>query len=174
MPPDREARCKHCGKSGARDDYRRAFGVRVCSACSSDDACPSAALITKTTAKSRFHVTDMDLDALGSLERANPHRPSWAPVKLYLVEQVEAIAHAKWGGANGLARRRRACVEARVTRAQGVTAPSVDETPAAKRRRRDGGDGDDENVARLAPRAVGALAISSENGGAAADDEGEL
>ena len=67
MPPDREARCKHCGKSGARDDYRRAFGVRVCSACSSDDA--SAALITKTTAKSRFHVTDMDLDALGSLER---------------------------------------------------------------------------------------------------------
>ena len=155
------------------DSYRQAFGVRCCSSCStSEEGC---ALISKTTATKRFHVTDLDLEALGSLSKANPHHATWAPTKLYMQSQVEALAHAKWGGAAGLAKRRRDLFERR-TRARGVTgdapdALSAEGAPSSKRRRQDGTQPAllDHGTRRAAQPAAAAAAAA-----AAADEEGEL
>ncbi|KAF9436068.1 hypothetical protein BGZ76_004886 [Entomortierella beljakovae] len=54
--------------------------------------------VTKTRASSHFHLTDYDLDSLGYEERRNPHYRSAYPMKLYELDEVEALALATHGG----------------------------------------------------------------------------
>lgn len=59
-------------------------------------------MISKASAKQRYHVSDNDLKKLGSLRKSNPHKKDWQPMHLYMQSQVEAVSHQKHGGREGL------------------------------------------------------------------------
>ncbi|GLI62670.1 hypothetical protein VaNZ11_005346, partial [Volvox africanus] len=60
-------------------------------------------LIPKSHAKSIFCLSDKDIAALPAVEKRNPRSRNGPPMKLYEKAQLEAAAHRKWGGPQGLA-----------------------------------------------------------------------
>ncbi|GAB4817316.1 hypothetical protein N2152v2_004362 [Parachlorella kessleri] len=89
--------CTRCSSLTWNQEWLEAFGVRLCNQCKREEP-----LVSKTTAKQRYYVTDNDLRKLGSLRKANPHKKDWQQMHLYMQSQVEAVSHEKHGGAEGL------------------------------------------------------------------------
>jgi hypothetical protein len=81
----------------------------LCNQCRRDEK-----LISKSTAKQTYQLTDGDISKLGSVKRANPHRKDWQPMRLYLESQVREIAYTKHGGAEGIEARARAVLDAKL------------------------------------------------------------
>jgi DNA repair protein len=97
-------RCGWCDTGIPCDDLARAFGIRVCSSCRKE-----LQLVSKSTAKQQYLLTETDLKPLKSLERKNPRQKDWNAMKLYLESEVRDISYKKYGGQSGLeeeARRR--------------------------------------------------------------------
>lgn len=72
-----------CTAARARAPSDQEFG-RCLEDPESSFCCPSL----QSTAKQRYHLTDVDLKPLGSLRKANPHRKDWQPMHLYLESQA--------------------------------------------------------------------------------------
>lgn len=85
--------CDECQEEFADSFLYKSFAVSVCDKCKNEE---NAALITKTTAREEFLLKDCDFDKreppLRFISRKNPHKSTWAEMKLYLRSQVEARA----------------------------------------------------------------------------------
>lgn len=80
----------------------------------------------------RYLLTERELRPLGSLLRQNPQNKSWSAMRLYLEAQVEAAAHTKWGGAEGLEAERRKQIRTRALSRKRRAAAKEQEERAAK------------------------------------------
>lgn len=82
--------CGECLEDFNDSFLYKSFGVSVCDKCKTEE---NAALITKTTAREEFLLKDCDFDKreppLRFVSRKNPHKSTWAEMKLYLRSQVE-------------------------------------------------------------------------------------
>lgn len=91
--------CKVCGSIELDDYLRKHYRVHVCSNCR--ESLPDRfGLITKTTAKETFLLTDEELrdtSMMPFITKPNPHKSHWSSMQLYLKEQVRAFALDKWG-----------------------------------------------------------------------------
>ncbi|CAH8456603.1 unnamed protein product [Schistosoma bovis] len=91
IPPDQEKpTCDLCHKPFEESFLRKTFEVDVCDKCR--DPKNIHALITKSSAKERYLLNDVDLDIrepkLNYLLKRNPHNSSWGDMRLYLEAQV--------------------------------------------------------------------------------------
>lgn len=86
-------RCRYCAQMPVEDEIEDAFGILVCRQCRYS----SLEFVTKTTCTSRYLLGDDDLKGLRFLERPNPRKGTWSRMHLYLREQAEEAAVAKWG-----------------------------------------------------------------------------
>ena len=90
---DDDGGCDGCGTAGSFSAaWHEAFCVVLCSTCRSAER-----LISKSTAKSAYLLTDTDLSKLGSISKPNPQNSRWKPMKLYLERQCEEAAIKKHG-----------------------------------------------------------------------------
>ena len=92
--------CIECGDAGCLIQFQETFGIHVCKACAA--AQEKYKLLTKTTAKEEYLVTDSDLQSLGFISRKNPRKDAWGPMHLYLRAQVEEIAIVRHGNLAGM------------------------------------------------------------------------
>ena len=85
--------CVECEEEFADSYLFKNFGLSCCDKCKNDE---THELITKTTARDEFLLKDCDFDKreppLRFISRKNPHKSTWAEMKLYLRSQVEARA----------------------------------------------------------------------------------
>lgn len=58
--------------------------------------------VLQSTAKQQYLLTDGDLKDLGYIERKNPRKNDWHPMRLYMESQVRDVAYTKYGGQAGL------------------------------------------------------------------------
>ncbi|KAL8284177.1 hypothetical protein RQP46_004926 [Phenoliferia psychrophenolica] len=106
MDPKQNPKCVHCASLDLDQPIRDNFGVLVCRKCK--DARPEEySLLTKTECKEDYLLTDPELkdaELLPHLLRANPHRPTYSNMMLFLRLQVEAFAFSdkKWGSPEAL------------------------------------------------------------------------
>ncbi|KAL6783876.1 XPA1 [Auxenochlorella protothecoides x Auxenochlorella symbiontica] len=93
-PPDSVAAsgCSRCTSLSFNQEWLAAFHVALCNTCRQNEK-----LVSKSTARIRYTLTDSDLKPLGSLRKANPHRKDWQPMHLYMQSQVEEVARSKHG-----------------------------------------------------------------------------
>jgi DNA-repair protein complementing XP-A cells len=86
--------CKDCDEQFVESYLQKSFDFNCCDKCK--DLSGAHELITKTNAREEYLLKDCDFDyrepALKFIARANPHKQSWAEMKLYLRLQVEARA----------------------------------------------------------------------------------
>ncbi|CAL5221497.1 g3700 [Coccomyxa viridis] len=108
---DRRHGCIHCGSLTFSNEYFKAFNVLVCNSCKQNEE-----LIAKGNAKSLYMLTDGDLKKLGTLSKTNPQNKQWAPLKLYLLSQIEEAAHKKHGGPDGVEEARKSSIDHRQER----------------------------------------------------------
>ena len=92
--------CIECGDAGCLIQFQETFGIHVCKACAATQE--KYKLLTKTTAKEEYLVTDGDLQSLGFISRKNPRKDAWGPMHLYLRAQVEEIAIVRHGNLAGM------------------------------------------------------------------------
>lgn len=78
----------------------------MCNGCKAQEE-----LIPKSTAKELYLLTDGDLKKLGSIQKENPHKKQWNPMRLYMQSQVEGASYAKYGGFDGVQEARREQLE---------------------------------------------------------------
>ncbi|KNC78197.1 hypothetical protein SARC_09367 [Sphaeroforma arctica JP610] len=100
--------CKDCGKVFYTSYLEKNFGINVCDQCKRIDKAKDDVygLVTKTTAKKEYLLTDGDLEnrdySLRFVTMANPGGSHFAPMKLYSRLQVEEISFKRFGGEVGL------------------------------------------------------------------------
>mmetsp|Transcript_20669 Transcript_20669/g.46605 ORF Transcript_20669/g.46605 Transcript_20669/m.46605 type:complete len:209 (-) Transcript_20669:61-687(-) len=97
-----EGSCQECLSDSAPlvANLFEAFNIKVCHVCR--ETRDEYELVSKTEAQMRYLVPDGTLRVLRYTEKANPRQSSWAPLKLYLVRDVRAKSHARFGGEKGL------------------------------------------------------------------------
>lgn len=85
--------CTDCEEEFTDSFLFKNFGVSCCEKCQDEE---KAALITKTAAREEFLLKDCDFEKrqppLRFISRKNPHKSTWAEMKLFLRCQVEARA----------------------------------------------------------------------------------
>lgn len=62
-------------------------------------------MITKTTAREEFLLTDEELadtERLPHMTKPNPHKSTWSDMHLYLLGDVRRFAFGKWGSLEAL------------------------------------------------------------------------
>ncbi|VDN21882.1 unnamed protein product, partial [Dibothriocephalus latus] len=96
VPPDEsQSVCDECGKSFAESFLLNNF-----------DCEGIHSLITRTSAKERYLLNDVDLDvrtpALRCIFKRNPHNAIWGDMRLYLEAQVAARSLEIWGSEEAL------------------------------------------------------------------------
>jgi DNA repair protein len=101
--------CSKCNSLSYSDEFFKAFKVMLCNQCRRNEK-----LISKSTSKETYQLTDGDISKLGSMKRSNPHRKDWQPMKLYLESQVREVAVSKHGGVEGIEARARAVLNAKL------------------------------------------------------------
>eukprot|EP00890_Picochlorum_soloecismus_P005771 jgi/Picsp_1/6195/NSC_03549-R1_xeroderma pigmentosum group a len=89
--------CQKCPSLSFCDDLYKTFGIFLCNTCRKNEK-----LISKSTGKQKYLLSDNDLRNAPCLKRANPHRKDWQPMKLYLESHLQGIAFEKYGGQEGL------------------------------------------------------------------------
>ena len=94
-------RCSECGQLAYNVPYEKAFHVAVCNGCQSQSPAVYS-LITKSTARSTYLLTDAELQALPFLLKPNPTRGSFANMKLYRLSDVLPLCEVRWGSAAGV------------------------------------------------------------------------
>lgn len=94
--------CTTCGNLSFSQEWYKAFGVVFCNGCKAQEE-----LITKSTAKQLYLLTDGDLKKVGSIQKDNPHKKEWNPMRLYMQSQVEEASYKKYGGFDGVQEARR-------------------------------------------------------------------
>ncbi|VDP39094.1 unnamed protein product [Schistosoma mattheei] len=109
IPPDQEKpTCDLCHKLFEESFLRKTFEVDVCDKCR--DPKNIHALITKSSAKERYLLNDVDLDIrepkLNYLLKRNPHNSSWGDMRLYLEAQIAERALEIWGSEDALEKER--------------------------------------------------------------------
>ncbi|CAG9801701.1 unnamed protein product [Chironomus riparius] len=86
--------CNECSEEFADSYLYKNFDFSCCDKCKDLDE--KHELITKTDAKNEFLLKDCDFDKreppLKFISRKNPHKSTWAEMKLYLKSQVKARA----------------------------------------------------------------------------------
>lgn len=90
--------CIECKEEFCDSYLFKNFGFSCCDKCKNEE---NSMLITKTTARDEFLLKDCDFDRreppLRFISRKNPHKSTWAEMKLYLRSQVEARALEVYG-----------------------------------------------------------------------------
>lgn len=99
--------CTVCGNLSFSQEWYKAFGVVLCNGCKAQEE-----LIPKSTAKQLYLLTDGDLKKLGSVQKENPHKKEWNPMRLYMQSQVEEASYKKYGGFDGVQEARRQQLDA--------------------------------------------------------------
>lgn len=96
-------KCIECEEEYSDSFLYKNFAVSCCDKCKSEE---NAKLITKTTAREEFLLKDCDFDkrepVLRFISRKNPHKSTWAEMKLYLRSQVEARAIEIFGSLDNI------------------------------------------------------------------------
>ncbi|KAG7371501.1 XPA domain containing protein [Nitzschia inconspicua] len=69
--------------------------------------------VTKKEAMSMYCLPEGTLAVCEYKEQENPHHKSWAPMKLYQRKEIRRLAHARYGGLEGLVKERTARSERR-------------------------------------------------------------
>ncbi|WPT12921.1 DNA repair protein RAD14 [Picochlorum sp. SENEW3] len=95
--PEHSSGCRGCSSLSYSQDLFAAFGVHLCRECRKSEK-----LVSKSTAKQQYLLTDGDLKDLGYIERKNPRKNDWHPMRLYMESQVRDVAYTKYGGQAGL------------------------------------------------------------------------
>ncbi|KAH3840518.1 DNA repair protein complementing XP-A cells homolog [Dreissena polymorpha] len=92
--------CSACDKEFMDSFCYAKFGEEICDKCGKEE--DKFPLITRTEAKNRFLLKDVDLDKrepeLRFILKKNPHNQRWGDMKLYLECQVKRRALEVWGG----------------------------------------------------------------------------
>ena len=91
--------CEQCQAHGVDMSYYLHFRLSVCPSCIAKYP-DQYSLLTKTEIKQDYLLTDeecRDHSQLPCWDRPNPHKSTYANMKLYLRKQVEAFAWRKWG-----------------------------------------------------------------------------
>lgn len=101
--------CSKCSSLSYSEEFFKAFNVMLCNGCRRNEK-----LISKSTAKLQYQLTDGDISKLGSVKRSNPHRKDWQPMRLYLDSQVREVAMKKHGSEEGIEARARAVLDAKL------------------------------------------------------------
>ncbi|RMZ81599.1 hypothetical protein DV737_g2479, partial [Chaetothyriales sp. CBS 132003] len=99
-------RCRECGTLEVDWKWVEVFGLAVCHGCK-DRHADKYSLLTKSEAREDYLLTEPELKdtaLLPHLEKANPHKSTWATMFLYLRCQVEeyAFSERRWGSAEAL------------------------------------------------------------------------
>jgi len=81
--------------------YYQAFHIAVCNACQREHS-DKYTLISRTKAKEQYLLNDIDLNNLLYLVKPNPHRSSYASMKLYRKSEIESIAFARYGNMDNI------------------------------------------------------------------------
>lgn len=96
-PKTFETRCSRCSSLSFDREWHDTFGITLCAQCRKDEK-----LISKSTARQKYFVTDSEMKRLGSLRKCNPHKKEWQKMHLYLETQIQEIAYKKYGGPEGI------------------------------------------------------------------------
>eukprot|EP01134_Creolimax_fragrantissima_P007014 CFRG7014T1 len=100
--------CIECKLAFYSSYLERSFQIMLCDSCKRADkaADDKYGLVTKTTAKKEYLLTDGDLEnrdySLPYITMANPGGTSYARMKLYVRMQVEELSFKRFGGEAGL------------------------------------------------------------------------
>lgn len=104
FPLEENESCAHCTSIELDHTLKRHFKVNVCSSCR--ESLPNQySLITKTTAKENYLLTEEELNdssVLPYMTKPNPYKSTWSDMQLYLAEHVEKFAISKWRSLDGL------------------------------------------------------------------------
>ena len=102
--------CTCCGNLSFSQEWYKAFGVVLCNGCKAQEELIPKVLVAKTfsndfppyrssrpalpqsTAKQLYLLTDGDLKKLGSIQKENPHKKQWNPMRLYMQSQVHNLS----------------------------------------------------------------------------------
>jgi DNA repair protein len=90
--------CFECGMSTSNVDHF--YNYHICSSCRRE--IPKYKLITKTTCKKEFCLSEKDLTGLDHVLSTNPYYRSSAPMMLFLESDIKEYAYDKYGGVDGL------------------------------------------------------------------------
>lgn len=104
-PLESNKTCRHCSSIELDEILLQHFGVRVCNNCRQTYGDDYYKLITKTTAREEFLLTDEELadtTILPFMTKANPHKSTWSDMHLYLLGDVRNYAIKKWGSLEAL------------------------------------------------------------------------
>ncbi|CDI98170.1 DNA repair protein complementing XP A cells [Echinococcus multilocularis] len=99
-PPDEEKPlCDECSREFDDSYLLRNYDCQVCDGCR--DSKGIHALVTRSTAKERYLLSDVDLDVreppLRRVYKKNPRNSSWGDMQLFLEAQVAARSLEIWG-----------------------------------------------------------------------------
>ncbi|XP_032419828.1 DNA repair protein complementing XP-A cells [Xiphophorus hellerii] len=96
--------CDDCQKPFMDSFLSNSFDLSVCDKCRDNEE--KHKLISRTEAKQRYLLKDVDLDKreppLRFILKKNPHNPRWGDMKLYLLLQVEKRCMEVWGSEEAL------------------------------------------------------------------------
>ncbi|RKP11232.1 XPA protein C-terminus-domain-containing protein [Piptocephalis cylindrospora] len=104
LNPEENPKCRECESTDLDVQYYTTFAVSVCHRCRKEVA-DKYSLLTKTECKEDYLLTDEELRdeaVMPHLSRPNPHKAHWSDMHLFLREQVEDFAFAKWGSPEAL------------------------------------------------------------------------
>ncbi|VDD74118.1 unnamed protein product [Mesocestoides corti] len=103
-PDEEKPVCDECAREFEDSFLLRNFDCQVCDSCRDPNGIHS--LITRSSAKERYLLSDVDIDVreppLRRIFRKNPHNSTWGDMQLYLEAHVAARALAVWGSEAGL------------------------------------------------------------------------
>lgn len=88
--------CSECHTLAYNVPYYKAFNTLVCNSCQSTHPA-TYKLITKSTSKAQYLLSDADLTNLKFLLRPNPTKGSFANMKLYRKADVLAVVDRRYG-----------------------------------------------------------------------------
>ncbi|XP_014780939.1 DNA repair protein complementing XP-A cells homolog [Octopus bimaculoides] len=109
--------CENCDQKFTESYLLKNFECFVCDSCREENN-EKYNLITKTDAKTKYLLNDVDLDKrepkLKFIVRKNPHNPRWGDMKLYLESQVKRRAIDVWESEEKIEAAKEAKTEKRV------------------------------------------------------------
>jgi len=102
LPPEYKTKCINCPSTSINEAWKEKFNIQICNKCKYGD--PDFDLITKTSTKTDFLLTERDLINFGCFKKRKDHKQynRTITLKLYLKSQIQEFSHKKYGGEEGL------------------------------------------------------------------------